>query len=761
MNRLFFKAFFSVILLVILASNNMLEAQISQGGTPLFYAPPLLKSGNNFFIEMPSFNVDSLLQDDKLNESNMRGAFRFANKFYVNIEKGKSGYNYILPDGTKIWQVGIRSQGAYSINVFFSEYKVPPGGKLFLYNSTRTSVIGSFTEENNSEGNILPIQPVAGDEIIVEYQEPANSEFEAKLKISEVNHDYKGLLNYEPKIEPISGSSYSCMPDILCVDPSNNNIRSAVLITINGDVACSGSLLNTTNNDGEPVLLTAIHCLNDGFKKTNVDYTKVAGTIVCFFNYNKPVCNQTQSAIQRMKGTEEMSLAGAVPLSIIVKNDMALLRLNNKPPDYYMPYYAGWNIATDAGNNTPFINIHHPSAFVSKYGDVINPITIGDFSITNFDLNPQSHWKIPKWNVGATIGGSSGSPLFDNHGLVIGGLSGGTSACSNGSPNNAADYFFALYKSWNYTPDVGILLKDCLDPNDLGVTQWNAFDPYKDTPLARLKNRDYNNGDELVNSKMTNPNQGLVFGPDSLKMKEFAEEFVTDEKAELVGAYLLTPLTVVTSSSGIKVKAYKGSLSDENLIASETFYPTYWDFDVTSANFMEKQKTMSSVSTESFVKFREEVDAGTKFYVSYEITYPSARDFSVYNMVFDSPEKNSAWLRDANGNWLPATRHPVMPMSAALTIEPLVRFHPETKLSSLVGKKDYIFYLKTSRQLQINTDNPDEKGVISIYSIAGQLLHKISYSGNNPVNIPGINNTNVIIVKALSESGIKTSKIVL
>jgi hypothetical protein len=292
MYRLFFKLSLTVVLVLACNTGNELRAQISHGGTPLFYTPSsLLKSaGNNdFFIEMPPVNVDSLLKDDELNASNMRGSFRFAYKFYVDIEKGKSGKNYVLPDGTKVWQVGIRSRGAYSINVLFSEYKVPPGGKLFLYNSDRTQVIGSFTDENNSPGNILPVRPVAGDEIIVEYQEPANSEFEAQLKISEVNHDYKGFLRREPNQEtkpmPRPGASlgpYACMPDVLCADPGDPNIRSVVLVMINGTDACTGTLLNTTNEDGEPVMLTAVHCLDINVNP-NTNYANVAGTIVCFF----------------------------------------------------------------------------------------------------------------------------------------------------------------------------------------------------------------------------------------------------------------------------------------------------------------------------------------------------------------------------------------------------------------------------------------------------------------------------------------------
>jgi len=69
--------------------------------------------------------------------------------------------------------------------------------------------------------------------------------------------------------------------------------------------------------------------------------------------------------------------------------------------------------------------------------------------------------------------------------------------------------------------------------------------------------------------------------------------------------------------------------------------------------------------------------------------------------------------------------------------------------------------LKALQQLQVNTDNPDEKGTIFIYSIARQLLSKMPYQGNNPVNIPySIGNNNIIVVRALSENEVKTAKII-
>ncbi len=214
-----------------------------------------------------------------------------------------------------------------------------------------------------------------------------------------------------------------------------------------------------------------------------------------------------------MTGALEMSLAGATPLSIAVKNDMALLKFKDTPPDYYKPYYAGWNVNPIAANNKPFENIHHPAGAVAKYGRSNEALTISSMPPDVTFFNKDSHWEVPRWDIGSTARGSSGSPLFDNQGLVVGGLSGGSSYCSEddpNAPNGEPDYFFSLYKSWEYTPDVGNTLKNSLDPAGANVLQHEGYDPNQEKPLVRLKHADYNNGKEIANSTLNSPASGLV-----------------------------------------------------------------------------------------------------------------------------------------------------------------------------------------------------------------------------------------------------------
>ena len=56
-------------------------------------------------------------------------------------------------------------------------------------------------------------------------------------------------------------------------------------------------------------------------------------------------------------------------------------------------------------------------------------------------------WYMDAWDEGVTEPGSSGSPLFDQNGRIIGQLYGGSAACQ-GTSANGYDYYGRLGVSW-------------------------------------------------------------------------------------------------------------------------------------------------------------------------------------------------------------------------------------------------------------------------------------------------------------------------
>ena len=663
------------------------------------------------------------MQEDREEAGNSLRAYRFAHKFYTKIEKKKDAALTVLPDGTKVWQIHIHSQDAYSINVLLTDFELPPGGKLFAYSSDYSHVTGSFDCRNNSPGKVLPLRPVAGESIIIEYSEPADAPFEGNFTVSEVNHDYRGFFRSEPGLD--SGSAFSCMPDALCSEIDDRLIRSTVLLMIDGTTTCTGVLVNNTENDGAPYILTAVHCLNDsmeyGISRNQEHYITTSGTVVAFFNYNRPVCGT------QLKGTEEMTVAETYPRAILEKRDVALLELREKPPVYYNIYHAGWNMA-ESGRTGMHANLHHPAAAVKKYGKTEANLSTVSFSGEIFE--PESHWEVSSWETGSTHGGSSGSPLFDRNGLVVGTLTGGNSTCQN----PVSDYFTILYKSWE-SSDADNQLKTYLAPNGKGLKQQPGFDPNHANPLMRLSNMDFSAGDALVVSNMEAPNSGFVYGSSNLETVEFAEEFTVEDAVEVFGVYLFVPPLSANGVPDVTISIYSGETSPERLLHTQAFSPKYLDYN--SSGFNPKDKNMRNAGTETFVPFDEPViiDSG-KFFIS--CTVNGNTRFCVYNTEFaDAGKRNTAWVKDPSQGWIQANTYlPAQAEKTSLAIQALVRSAKTDSIPDVPVETDDILFYDSKNALLWLRELPNEPVSVNIYSLTGVLMEKVQFDkGENSVRL--------------------------
>lgn len=232
---------------------------------------------------MPSFNVQQMIDEDKLNENQINKPLRFAKVFELNVDIKKIGLEEnIIASGT-IYRLKIKSIGAYSLNFIFSQFELPPGAELYIYNTEKNQVVGALTEFNNNDAKVVPVQPVKGDEATIEYYEPFNTTFKGTVVLSKIGHDYTGILNKFNQYDGRFGTSQSCNVDINCegdIDWQNAS-HSVCRLLINASGYCTGSLLNNVNNDGRAYLLIANHCIGS---------TSDANNTVFVFNYVSPTC---------------------------------------------------------------------------------------------------------------------------------------------------------------------------------------------------------------------------------------------------------------------------------------------------------------------------------------------------------------------------------------------------------------------------------------------------------------------------------------
>ena len=445
-----------LIVCVLMVFCSPLQAQISHGGTPKSFDKLSLSAVES--VVTGTVDVEAFLAEDKIEEEEGL-PFRFGAPFDVNYNIYNSGTWDDLPDGGRIWRLRIESPGAYSINLIYEHFFMPPGGQMFVYSEDREMVLGAFTESNNKDHGQFSTAPVKGDVCIVEYYEPAEVRNQGTVAIGRIVHAYKDIFNFGgTKGADGFGSSGSCNNNVNCPEgaPWQDEKRGVCMVLLaNGTRWCSGSLINNVREDGTPYFLTANHCLGS------------ESTWIIMFKYESPSCSN-------INGPTNFTISGTTKKASYSTSDFGLLQLSSAPPESYEPYYNGWsNINTASLSST---GIHHPAGDIKKISFDYDPATSADYLATS----GTTHWRIGVWDDGTTEGGSSGSPLFDQDHRIVGQLHGGYASCTS----LTSDWYGKFSMSWNGGGSSSSRLKDWLDPDNTGTTTLDGWDPYAGVSIA-------------------------------------------------------------------------------------------------------------------------------------------------------------------------------------------------------------------------------------------------------------------------------------
>jgi hypothetical protein len=170
-------------------------AQFSIGGTPKGFSPKINQSIP--IAKMPAFDPTAMLSEDETLNQKGNGPYRFGKNFDVNLNQSNAGSWFTYANGDRLWQLEISSTNAYSINLQFSYYHLPPDAEMFIYNKTKSMVIGAFTHLNNQEDGLFATDLVQGDKIVVEYFEPLQVRGLGAFNISTVTHAYRNIFSEE------------------------------------------------------------------------------------------------------------------------------------------------------------------------------------------------------------------------------------------------------------------------------------------------------------------------------------------------------------------------------------------------------------------------------------------------------------------------------------------------------------------------------------------------------------------------------------
>ncbi len=434
------------------------HAQISQGGSPNSQTRAL-SLDDVPTTQLPALDLEVVIAEDS--EDEKAGNFpRIGRVASVDLTPENAGAWTELQDGGRLWRVALKSRDAKGLSVQFSEYNLTDGAQLFIYTPDFSQVIGALTSFNNTESGVFSTQLIAADEIIVEYYEPIPVDGKP-FRIDGLLHAYR-MIPEAPSANREFGDSAGCQVNINCTEGSNwqDEKRGVVRILVfEGQYAgwCSGSLVNNTAQDCSPYVLTALHC---GLNSTTSNYNQW----VFYFNYESSGCaNGSQSQVPNNTMSGCAKIASSNDGGGDYGSDYVLVELNNNVPQSYNAYYNGWrrnNVGSSSG-----VSIHHPSGDIKK----ISTYNSSLLSTSWGGVASNTHWVV-YWNStsnghGVTEGGSSGSPIFDNNGYIIGTLTGGSSFCS--APNSP-DLYGKMSYHWNSNP--GDNLSNYLDPEGTGAT---------------------------------------------------------------------------------------------------------------------------------------------------------------------------------------------------------------------------------------------------------------------------------------------------
>ena len=459
-----------VIFSLVYASN--IQAQINQGGIPL----GIQASSNTSVKTIRGLDMAKVIKEDQA----MTETVRFAAPLNQSIDPATEGTWTALPNGDQLWELELRVANALGLFVVFENFNLPAGAKLFGYHPQTKEKLGAYTERNNKPHGEFMLGMITGKVLRLEYLVPAASvgpRLKAPFKIKKLyvayNTDHMVPSDYEFKTYDGFGDAMDCNININCTQGNawqdhKRGVVRMLRVFEEGIGWCTGSLINNTNQDGTPYILSGFHCIA-GFTP-NLNLWR--------FDFNYEFSGCSNEAVEPVR----YSMQGCQYRSGREQTDFLLLELDDVIPQFYNVYFNGWD-RDEAAIPTSMAGIHHPRGDVKKISTSSQSITIFNNSInwSNSVTTPPNHHFRVFLTEGTIEDGSSGSPFFNEDGLIVGQLHGGNAGC--GTSNTTYYGRFSLSWEEGNTPDTR--LRDWLDPNNTGQTTIGSYE----YPVATLSGK--------------------------------------------------------------------------------------------------------------------------------------------------------------------------------------------------------------------------------------------------------------------------------
>ena len=403
-------------------------------------------------LRLPDVSNAALLQRDATMAARGTepGAERFAEPFPYALDARSTG-TWEQMGADRVWRLVVESPGAYSLNLGFSQFRLPDGAALWIYAPGAAPEYRPFTSADNEAHGQLWTPLVPGDRVVIELDlagVKAGGADEFALVLGQVGHAYRpALLTGTEKAAAARGAagrsagdaalSGSCNVDVVCSqgDGYRDIIRSSGAYTRGGTSTCSGAAVNSTRGDGEPNFLTANHCGNSAGN---------APSVVVYWNYQNSTCRPVGSPASGGAGDGPRTQfnTGTVFRGTAAASDWNLLTFDDPILPAARVFLSGWDRRDAAPASA--VGIHHPAVEEKRISFENEATSITTYS-SDTAVATGTHIRISDWNLGTTEGGSSGSPLYSSERRIVGQLHGGAALCGNDLP----DWYGRLFHSMN------------------------------------------------------------------------------------------------------------------------------------------------------------------------------------------------------------------------------------------------------------------------------------------------------------------------